>query len=381
VKIALIHPTAPPVPGTVEDCVGEQIRLLREGGHCVSLASYEGGDSCQADCRIPLSREASRKALLLYLEAALASSDVVVFHNLGTMPDAPELTAALRELPRRIPSARWICWVHQMACLDPLYVPFGDPEIAFWMSTPCSDWEYVADSALCARQVRDAFGVPCTLLSAGVDCASRLGLSPEMRQLTSAFRVWDSDLILLNPTPLRPRRGHETCLAVLEALRAQSLRPLLILGGDTPDSCGRGTPDSLSELLSTRSALGLDARCLLAGRDFEASPDALRQWLRIADALLLPSPPPRLEPLLWDASLHGICVFHPDSFPSLEHPASVVHPARFSPKQTAEWLIQQMGLRDTIQARRLARGQHRWAASAQKSLASFLEKPHNWKTT
>jgi hypothetical protein len=381
VKIALIHPTAPPVEGEIERLLARQIHLLRQSGHCVSLATYEGGHGCGADCLVPLSREASRKALTLYLEAALAGTDAVIFHNLGTMPLAPELTAALRELPRRLPAARWICWVHDMACRDPLFLPFGNAEVAYWMSTPCADWEYVAANALCAAQLQHDFGIQPTLLSSGVDCSASLGLSPEIDRLAQRVRLWNADLILLHPVPIQPHRGIETSLRLLAMLRNQSIRAFLIVGSGEPEVSPAGSAGYSDALRVLRSAAGLTDCCLLEGEDFAPNRQTLTQWKQIADAVLLPGPTPNRERWLWEAALAGIPAFYPETVGIEKHPASFCYPANLSEEELARWLIRQMAERDAIQARRLARGQHPWPDAYEKSLASFLEKPHNWNPT
>lgn len=379
-KIALIHPTAPPVEGEIERLLELQVRLLRRRGHCVSLGCYEGGNQLETDCHIPLSREASRKALCLYLEAALAGSDVVIFHAVGTMPCAPELTAALRELPRRLASARWLCWVHAMACMDGAFLPFGSQEIAFWMSTPCPDWEYVANNAWCAHLVHEAYGVPCTLLDAGADCAAELDLPLEILSLAEKFRLWDADCILLHPTRLEPRRGIETSLRILEQLHARSIRAALIVAAEAPFH-GKETAHYAAQLRFGSRTANLEKFVLLAGENFVPTQKNLSALRRVADAVLLPHPPQNPEVVFWEAALSGLPVFHPEPPLPTDPAASVRYATTLSPSGVAEWIIRQMGVRDTIQARRLARGRHRWLENYEKSLASLVEKPHKLSPT
>lgn len=374
-KVALIHPSVSPVPGLTERLVAEQARLLRKSGHFVSVACFEGGESCEKDCFIPLSRGDSRKSLGLYLEAALAGSDAIIFHNIGTIPSAPELTAALRDLPRRLQGARWICWTHHLACLDASYLPFGSQEIAYWMSTPCPDWEYVAGGEACARQIRHAFGVDCTVIPSGLDCASALALCPAMDQFAADLRLWDKDLILLHPCPIQPRQGLENSLRILEQLRARSVKALILAG--TPADAKPGVPSPYgAHLRGLRSAMQLEDSLLLWEEGGPFSPHLFPQWQRIADGVLLPSLTPPSEQLLWEFALAGLCVFTPGSG-GLNFAGCAAYPAEHTPAQIAEWLIQQTSSRDAIQARRLARSQHRWPENHQKSLASLLEKPHN----
>jgi len=379
-KIALMHPTAPPVEGEIERLLGLQVSLLRRRGHCISLACYEGGNLPEADCHIPLSREASRKALCLYLEAALAGSDVVIFHAVGTMPCAPELTAALRELPRRLHAVRWLCWVHAMACMDATFLPFGSQEIAFWMSTPCPDWEYIADNPGCAHLVQQAYGIPCTQIDSGADCAAELDLPPEILAAATEFRLWDADCILLHPTRIQPRRGIETSLKILEHLHARSIRAALIVAAESPPPGGEAA-DYAAQLRRGSKAAHLDKSLLFAGEQFAATRKNISALRRIADACLLPHPPQNPGSVFCEAALGGLPVFHPEPPPAAAAAASACYAANLSPEEVAEWIIRQMGERDAIQARRLARGRHRWLENYEKSLASLVEKPHKLRPT
>ena len=175
-KIALIHFSAPPVNGDVEQVIGEQIRILRKNGHTLSLACFEGGGAGE-DAHIPLSRKSSCADFVAYLSSALCGTDVIFMHNVGVMPDVPALTEALWLLPDKLPSARWICWVHELGLTDPGHGWIHTKPEGFVFTKSCAAWEYVAVSEFKAGQVEKHLGVTCMVIPNGGDPSIKLEIS------------------------------------------------------------------------------------------------------------------------------------------------------------------------------------------------------------
>lgn len=206
-KIAILHYSAPPVIGGVERVVEEQIRVFRAEGHHVTLACFQGGHSSQAHCFIPLSKETLCGDFITYLSAALGGVDVVIFHNIGTMPFCIELTAALRSLASAIQSARWICWVHDLAVANPEYADIQRSDPMGILASKCEDWEYVAVSEDRAQQVRDLLRAPCTTIPNGICLLGTLNLCPQVATLAESAGWWDADLVLFHPHPNCPKKS------------------------------------------------------------------------------------------------------------------------------------------------------------------------------
>jgi hypothetical protein len=189
-------------------------------------------------------------------------------------------------------------------------------------------------------------------------------------------RVWEAEWILHLPVPIQPHRGIETSISVLEQLRARFRNAFLLVGTRQGETGGPASPyaESLRQL---RNSAGLEKTCVFAGEHFPASREMLRGWQRLADAVFLPAPVPDPEAVFGEAALWGMPVFHPEAAAHTPYGNGIAYPTAASPAEIAEWLIRQTGMRDPIQARRLARAQQSWPESYQKSLASFLEKLHN----
>ena len=373
-KIAIIHFTAPPIVGGVERVVQEQIRLLRGAGHCVTLACFEGGQNSGADCLVPLSREASREDLFTYLNAALSDSDVVIFHNVGTMPFAIELTAALRDLAARIPHTRWVSWVHDLSCANEAYQPFEDAAVSALMSTPCEHWEYVAVSALRAQEVRDQYGVACEHIPNGIDIAETLQLAPEIIAFVETHEIWDADLVLLHPARMVARKSIETGVRVVDALRSEGvkIRYLLTAAQDPHNRASGAYENQIRSLVRT---LDLSREFLFVSDSTRIGSAALQNLYLLADALFFPSLQEGFGLPILEASMFGKPAICPDIVPLNTLPGAVLYPASLSPGSIAEWIIQQVLNRESIKARRLVAGGYRWQQIYRKYLAPFLRSP------
>lgn len=373
-KIAIVHFTAPPVVGGVERVVHEQIRLLRNAGHCVTLACFEGGENSGADCLVPLSREASRRDLFTYLKAALSDSDVVIFHNVGTMPFAIELTGALRDLAASIPHTRWVCWVHDLSCLNPAYLPFVDPEVHELMSTACKNWEYVAVSELRANEVRTQFEVECVHIPNGIDLAETLQLSLEVITFSETHEIWDSDLVLLHPARMVARKGIETGVRVVDALRSEGIRVRYLLTA-AKDPHHRASSEYQNQIRALVRTLNLSKEFLFVSDSLHIGPRLLQNLYLLADALFFPSLQEGFGLPILEASIFGKPAICPDIAPLNTLPGSMLYSPLLSPESIAERIIRQLLNRDSIKARRLVAGEYRWQQIYRKHLVPFLQPP------
>ncbi len=94
-KLALIHYTYAPVTGVVENVMVAHARLFASHGHEVTVICDQG-KSDDPRIRVELLPDAMDGAeLARALEPRLANMDVVILHNVATMPFHLGLTEAL----------------------------------------------------------------------------------------------------------------------------------------------------------------------------------------------------------------------------------------------------------------------------------------------
>jgi glycosyltransferase involved in cell wall biosynthesis len=372
VKIAIVHFTAPPVIGGVERVIQEQISLLKNAGHCVTLACFEGGRDCKADCLVPLSREADRSALFTYLNAALSDSDVVLMHNVGTMPFAVELTAALRELAARISHARWICWVHDLACTNPAYLPFSTPEIQGMMTTRCEHWEYVAVSEFRSNEVRARLGVDCVHIPNGISPAEILQLQPKVQLFAEMHGIWDADLVLLHPARMVARKGIQTGVQVMKELRDLGIAAKYLLTA-AKDPHHKPSLEYEREIRALANSLDVAGQFIFVSDFLHVGPIELQNLYLLADAVFFPSLQEGFGLPILEAAMFGTPAVCADIDPLNTLPGPLLYDPLLNPKQLAGWIIRHVLSRDSIKARRLVAADYRWEQIYRKHLAPLLQ--------
>jgi glycosyltransferase involved in cell wall biosynthesis len=376
-KIAIIHFTSPPLTGGVERVVDEQIKLLRANGHTVSLASFEGGRA-GADSFVPLSRTSSCSDFLLYLASALSGNDVVLMHNVCVIPQVPELTEALRQLPGRLPSVRWICWVHDFPLADPGDASFSTFLASPVFATPCADWEYVAVSAARAHEVEECFAVPCAVIPNGVDPAGILGLSAQIAAIAEKQGWWDADAVLLQPSRLQPRKNIETGIRLVSAARERGvdLRMLLTGSGDLATPAGAAYVKYLETLAIS---LKLQEVVCFLGASLNVGPKEFAEFNQVADVLFFAGTREGFGLPVLEAGVMGKPVFCPNGEPLNGLPGAITYPSDSTIEELADWLIGEIRSDETIMARRKILRDYRWPSIYLNHLEPLLQRsplPH-----
>ncbi len=372
-KIALIHYTAPPIPGGVERVVGEQIRLLRANGHHVTLACFEGGGHEFGDAFIPLSRDANRADFASYLGSALSGVDCVLFHNVGTMPFAPELTHALQTLAHTHTQTRWICWVHDLAIGNPDY-PATTPCPGQPYANACDAWEYVAISSLRAREIEKFFNVPCRVVPNGVDPTATLQLNQKSAETAETLGLWDADFVMVTPSRILPRKSLETgILMVGEARKSGVDLKYLITGAADPHN-----PVHLEyarHLTRIVEELSLQSSVFFLNEIAPVGQKELCDFYQIADAVFLPGDREGFGLPVLEAGAFGKPLFCPDAEPLNTLPGAITFTRGISVADLSAWLLQHLRRRDTILARRQIFRKYRWQSIYRSHLAPLLASP------
>src|SRR5687767_13641364 len=120
-RIALVHYTCLPITGGVEIIVGAHARLLAEAGHEVRVLCRRGGEDDDRVIRL------TEPEPIEELRAALAGCDVVIAHNVMTMPFDLPLTTALWTLAEELAETRFLAWLHDLAACNHDYpLPFHE---------------------------------------------------------------------------------------------------------------------------------------------------------------------------------------------------------------------------------------------------------------
>ncbi len=339
-KIALVHYAYAPVVGGVERVMEEQARIFRKHGHEVTVLCQRGGGEENRHF-ILLPGDAS--ALSLKMRGVLAGMDVVLVHNVMTMPFHEGLTLALVALAAELRHVRFFGWVHDVAARNP---DLPAPE---WICKAYPGFEYVAVSSLRSRQWAEVSGLESRVIPNGVDAARVLGLPGALAELAERRSLLDGRILLLHPTRLLRRKNVETSIRAAAEIAKNQPVTLLVTGAADPHNPASASYADFLRDECTR----LDADVIFMADHLSVGDAELAGLYRMADALIFPSRQEGFGLPLLEAALHRLPVICSDVEPLPElagEEASFISPD--CPSEAVAKIIQDL-LRGSARQNRL----------------------------
>ena len=334
-KLALVHYTTSPVVGGVERIIEEHAQLLASHGHEITV-------QCHA--------------------RDLGAQDVVLIHNVLTMPFDLPFTQALHHAIAAHPHVRFVAWTHDVAAANPDLAPVPD-----LIRRPPPNVEFIAISALRRRQLRDALGVEnCTIIPNGIDPARILGLPSSIATLAENEHLLDGRLILLHPTRLLRRKNIEASIAITQALGEATL---IITGAPDPHN-----PASREYAQTLRTLAGPET--LFAADHFPVGDPELAALYHLADALIFPSRQEGFGLPLLEARLHRLPTIYSAIEPLTELAAPHALPISpdESPCEVAARIQSWLAQNEAHQDRKRALADYAWPTIYQRHIAPLLQK-------
>jgi len=374
VKIALIHYTYTPVIGGVEIIVAEHARLYARHGHEVTVYCDQGS-SDDPRIRVELLPDAKDAAeLSRALEPGLARQDVVLMHNVATMPFHLALTEALWELGQRLTGVRFIAWVHDLAACNSDYrlPPLDSPPWSL-IARAHPRYSYVAVSDLRRRQFESLTKVRCRVVPNGLDPERLLGLTAPIAELARAHHLLEREIVLLHPTRLLRRKNVELGLRVAAALNAAGRNCAYVVTG-APEPHQAASRVYVDELYALRSELGMEEDALFVHEEFPIDERDLASLFALSDALFFPSRQEGFGLPILEAALHRLPIFCAAIEPLdslLAHGVSFF-PLDAEPAQIALKIAAHLGSLDSWQARDQVRRQYAWPAIYRNHIAPLF---------
>jgi glycosyltransferase involved in cell wall biosynthesis len=286
-------------------------------------------------------------------------------HNVMTMPFDLPLTEALAELAKSLRGTRWIAWVHDIAAVNPDLQPA--PEI---LKRAAEGFEYIAVSALRARQFAETTGVLPWVIPNGINPAEILGLAPVIAEFAERHGLFDGRPVLLHPTRLLRRKNVELGFAVIDALRAGGV-VLLLTGAEDPHN--PASREYAAWLRAECARLNVADRVIYTADELPSDDRTIAGLYQLADALFLPSRQEGFGLPVLEAALHRMPAFVSDIEPINKLAQENV--ARFSLEETphaiARLIQETLASEPASQARKRALG-YRWDRIYEDFLSPLL---------
>lgn len=273
-RISLVHYSAPPVIGGVERVLAQQAQVLARFGHqAVVVCATKGAKVDGA------TMEYAPNFYIKRVLSALAGSELVIVHNMFTMPFNWESSKTLALISQEMTGTRFVNWVHDID------VPRADFDALKLRAS------HVAVSEVRRREFCKFAGLKetqCAVIPNGVDVPATLGFGKNVAAFSAKHRLLDRELVLFHPTRVLARKNLELDIEVVAALRKQGVDAVCVVTGardpHRPESDGYA--DTVRALIAKKK---LQDAVLLAGDSFEPTEDDVRGFYALADALIFPS--------------------------------------------------------------------------------------------
>jgi len=318
-NIALIHYSCPPVVGGVEEIIRQQALLFKRYGHNVKVIVGTGArfsDACEVEIN-PLLGSRNRqvlnahqqglggntekletliKKILRYLTDSLEGFDLLIAHNVLTMPYNLPLTAALHRIGQedRIPV---ISWNHDSPYFYPDYPQHLDRFPWSILKRAYAGIYYVAISRSRKDMFMGLYGTRgrITVIPNGIDPIQFFRLDSTTVRLIQEQRLFETEFLMVQPSRLHPRKNMELSIRVTRALQDLGVRArLLITGAHDPHE-----PKTMAyyrKLKRLSRELGIEKDVIIiaeyvfrSGESLSADRIIMRDLYLIADILFLPS--------------------------------------------------------------------------------------------
>lgn len=253
-SVLLLHYSCPPVVGGVEEIVRQHAILLDRHGHSVKVAAGSGSSFHD---KIPViihpllgSREPAIEAIgkdpassttpleeytgeiEKILSDLVADTDIVLAHNVLTMPYNLPLMHALHRMADKGPHTT-VCWAHD----SPYFYENHDEEYHTdpWeiLRTFNPSIEYVTISHSRRKQFSKILGEETRIrvIPNGIDPVTFFNLDVRVGKLLVDIGLFESDLVIAQPSRLHPRKNIEFSIRVIHSLVNKGIRAKLLLSG------------------------------------------------------------------------------------------------------------------------------------------------------
>ena len=315
-NIALLHYTCPPFVGGVEEIIRQQASLFHRYSHSVKIIAGNGGYftdkyeikinpllSSRNNSILRIQEDAERNIdkielfsnrIYRYLKNNLEDIDILIAHNVLTMPYNLPLTIALHKLAE---IKKIVSWNHDSPYFYESYNPSFDRPPWDILKKYNNRIYYVTISDSRSNEFKKLYGVQedIPVIPNGIDPIRFFHLDKTTVRLIHENNLFSSDLILVQPSRLHPRKNIELSIKVLYSLHRRGVKAKLLLTG-AYDPHEKKNREYYNKLYNLIKKLNLEGYVIIIaeykfedGEKMTADRIAMRDLYLISDLLFLPS--------------------------------------------------------------------------------------------
>ncbi len=309
--LAIIHYSAPPDIGGIEQLIAAQYAVLAQLGHAVRVisGSEEAGGviipelrpdhptvrraRLELDGGLPTDDHPLVVALVHQLRSALDGCQQCWVHNAFTMYLHPFLTMALLRLVVEEPGRSWVAWCEDLTSVSRYWTPLSPVDHARVRAIH-PNLRYVTISHARRAELANFLQTPpeeIAVIPPPLDTLAWLDVGPETRELYVQLDFEHVDPLIFAPAKLLPHKNLALVVRVVAQLERRGARPMLLLTGATSPHDGDSSAAVRREILVLAQELGVAGRVHLL-TDLLGSPPArrtVRDLMLLADLVVVPS--------------------------------------------------------------------------------------------
>ncbi|HHF42843.1 MAG: glycosyl transferase family 1 [Candidatus Aminicenantes bacterium] len=402
--IGLLHYSCPPVVGGVEEIIHQQALLFHRYRHHVKILAGKGKQFTEIfeveinpllDSRHPQISQLQlnpgknlaalhqyEKEILAYLHTSLHQYDILIAHNVLTMHYNLPLTRAIHRLASSS-SIKVISWNHDSPYFYTNYPRrLDDPawEILKKLNPKIT---YVVISEARAKEFKSLYHTrkKFIVIPNGIDPYRFFRLDVNTIRLIREERLFESDLLLVQPSRLHPRKNIELSIQVIKAFHDLGIKAKLLLTG-VYDPHEKKASYYFRKLKDLSERLGVSEDIIfIAEHVFKSgqklTPDrvTMRDLYLISDCLFLPSKQEGFGLPLLEAGMIKLPIACSDipPFRSIAHNNVFYFSLTDSPQQIAQRLAEYLNnLNPHLMYNRVIRN-YTWDYIYLKKIQPFLE--------
>lgn len=254
-RIGLLHYSCPPVVGGVEQVIGQHSVVLQRLGQEIYVLAGMGkafprGEKVLVEPLIGsrngrvreanrLSRKGDHKLthrlvqqILCILQDWSRELDVILAHNVLHMPFNLPLALAVTELAGQKAAPPVVSWAHDspyFSASAPDYL-FKPPWNCLRLRQPHVHYVTISHSRklLYEKHLGD---FSWTVVHNGIDPEGFFYLDPETVRLATELRLFERDLVVVQPARITPRKNQELAIAIVHGIKRMGSNVMFILPG------------------------------------------------------------------------------------------------------------------------------------------------------
>ncbi|MCD6570141.1 MAG: glycosyltransferase family 4 protein [Deltaproteobacteria bacterium] len=255
-NIAICHYSCPPVVGGVEIIVGQQANLLKRDHHNVKVLAGKGGqfspyieteiNPMLSSTNIHINElheqlkrtgdleiiEPDIRKMVEFLDSSLRLSDILIAHNILTMPYNLPLTYAIHRFAAK-GNIKVISWNHDSPYFYedyPDYINQG-PWLILKEKNPNICYVCISESRKSYFGRLYGSNHDLDVIPNGIFPSDFFQLGPTTIRLINDEGLFDADLIIIQPSRLHPRKNIELSIKVIKAIKEKGINAVLLLTG------------------------------------------------------------------------------------------------------------------------------------------------------